>query len=385
MLIDLVCPYSFDVPGGVQRQVVLLAKAYAKLGHGVRIWGISKRRLSNIEGIEEDLLITESPDAGEISYVHLGPSISFKSNGSVAPIGLHPSSMVKAFYELVSLKSDVTHIHEPLVPGPPLESLLMAKSKKKVCTFHRMGVDPLYKVEGRLFGHFLKESHLLAAVSESAKETIFEIAGVEAQVAFNGVDLERFGRIGGEIPDSISKRPDFSPGSEYVLFIGRHEKRKGLQILIESYLELLGNPEISLPELWISGLGPLTKDLEEQFGKVKGIKFIGMLPMDDLITVLKGAKLLVAPSLGGESFGLVLIEAMACSTPVICSDIPGYREVMDYPEALFKPNDPKDLGRVMVQYLVNEAKRLELKANCTRRAQQFGIMELAKWYEDRFE
>ncbi len=385
MLIDLVCPYSFDLPGGVQRQVALLAKAYARLGHGVRIWGISKRRLFKIEGIEEDLLITHSPQAGEISYLHLGPSISFKANGSIAPIGLHPSSLAKSFYELVSLKSDVIHIHEPLVPGPPLESLLMAKSKKKVCTFHRMGVDPLYRIEGRLFGRFLKSSHLLAAVSESAKETIFEIAGVEAQVAFNGVDLERFGRIRGTLPESISKRQDFFPGKEYILFIGRHEKRKGLQILIDAYLNLVNNPEISLPELWISGQGPLTRDLEELYGKVEGIKFVGMLPLNDLITVIKGAKLLVAPSLGGESFGLVLIEAMACSTPVICSDIPGYKEVMDYPGALFKPNDPKDLGRVMVQYLANEGKRLELKANCTQRAQQFGIMELAKWYEDRFE
>ena len=206
--IGMVCPYSITIPGGVQMQVVALARALHDLGHVVRI-----------------LAPSDGPPPGP-DVTALGKSIPFATNGSVAPIAPDPSAAVRTIRALRSERFDVVHVHEPLVPGPSLTTVLFCESPM-VGTFHRAGASRAYNYLSPVTKRLGKRLATRVAVSQDALRTARDGVGGEFTVLFNGIDVERF----------AAAQPMATDGPT-ILFFGRHEERKGLRVLLEAAAEL---------------------------------------------------------------------------------------------------------------------------------------------------
>ena len=304
------CPYSLSVPGGVQGQVLGLGRALRASGHEVAV-------LAPVDG---------EADPAWDTVVALGRSVPVPANGSVARLAIGPQTAARTVRALRQLTPEVLHLHEPLAPGPTW--VAMARHEPKVGTFHRAGavsgralLAPLARVAaGRLA--------VRTAVSQQARATAMALLGGDAEdyrIIGNGIELERFGRI--------EPWPTDGPT---VLFVGRHEPRKGLAVLLEAFARL--DPQVAA-RLWVAGEGPQTAELRRRFGAVAGVQWIGRIADEELHRRLLGAQVLCAPSLGGESFGVVLLEAMAARAVVVASDIAGYGAVVGRHGLLVAPGD----------------------------------------------
>ena len=205
---------------------------------------------------------------------------------------------------------DVVHLHEPLAPMASYGFVLTAPLPM-VGTYHRAGVSrwvrplrPLAELVGR-------RMQIRVAVSESARETGLSSGGGDFEVLFNGVDMERF--------ESAPPHRD-TEGRPAVLFLGRHEPRKGLHVLLDAFATL-DRPAV----LWVAGDGPATEVQRRRHPPSDRVHWLGMLSEEEVASRLAGADVLCAPSLQGESFGMVLLEGMAAGCTVVASDIEGYR------------------------------------------------------------
>lgn len=327
--VALVCPYSLSRAGGVQGQVVALASEIARLGHAVRVTapaeepvGVLAKRL----GLEESALVV------------VGRSVRIPANGSVAPVALSPAATLRAVFEALRSTHDVLHLHEPFAPGPTWAYAALGRPPV-VATFHRSGVDLPYRLVAPAARLLSWRFARCFAVSTQAAETARSVAGGSYEVVGNGVDIERFARA----------RP-WPVSLPTVLFAGRHEPRKGLDVLLEAFtrdreLERMGAC------LWVAGEGPQTGELRRRWPGSERIEWLGRIDDDEMASRMKGADVLCAPSLGGESFGVVLVEAMAAGCLVVASDIPGYREVLSCHGVLVPPGDPDELASALVRAL----------------------------------
>ena len=314
MRIGLVCPYSLSIPGGVQGQVLSLARSLRRRGHETRV-------LAPCDGPPPELFVTP-----------LGNSVPTASNGSVAPIAPDISAQLRTIRALWDERFDVIHLHEPLVPGPTVTTLLL-KPAPLVGTFHAAGNQPAYQALAPLAAWFGQRLDARVAVSDDALALVRDAIGGEFSVLFNGIEAERF--------RTAEPWPTTGPT---VLFIGRHEERKGLATLLEAVP--------SLPEettVWVAGEGPQTEELRARHRDPR-IEWLGRIDDDERDRRLAGATVFCAPSLGGESFGVILLEAMAADTPVVASDIPGYAKVARLPggdaaAVLVPPGDVAALAR----------------------------------------
>jgi len=350
--VALVCPYSLTIPGGVQTQVLGLARALRALGCDAWVLG-------PCDGAP--------PDAGVIP---LGRSIPFSSNGSVAPVAPDAACVARTLRALPALGPDVVHLHEPLVPGPTLAALLTSE-RPIVGTFHRHGPSRIYTALRPWARWAAGRLDLRCAVSVDALATARAALGGEYTVVPNGVELDRFTRA--------SPWPTEGPT---ILFLGRHEPRKGLAVLLEAFARL---PKES--RLWVAGQGPETRSLRRRFAAQGGVEWLGRIGEEEKVSRLLGAHVYAAPSLHGESFGVVLLEAMAAGTPVVASDLYAYRLVARAGlDALLVPSgDPAALALSLEQVLGDQALAATLAEAGRARAAQFSMASVARRYLSLYE
>jgi phosphatidylinositol alpha-mannosyltransferase len=348
--VALVCPYSLTFPGGVQGQVLGLARA-------LRALGVSARVVGPCDG--------PPPEAG---VTPVGNSIPFAANGSVAPVAPDLPAWRRTLAVLDDEAPDVLHLHEPLVPGPTLAALLGARVPA-VGTFHASGRVPAYRwfrpvarsVAGRLAAR--------TAVSGDARQLAERGLGGACRILPNGVDVERF-----------AKADPWPAQERSIVFVGRHEPRKGLEVLLEAFASLDRDAV-----LWVVGEGPETAQL--QAASPPGVQWLGRIPDAELAPRLRSAAVFCAPSLHGESFGVVLLEAMAAGTPVVASDIPGYRDVAraDKEALLVEPGDAGSLRHALRQVLDSPSLAAGLVEGGRQRAAGFSMERLAERYLSIYE
>jgi len=341
----MMCPYSMSRPGGVQGQVLGLARELRQLDVDVRI-------VAPCDG--------PPPDA---TIVSVGPTVEWESNGSIAPIAPGRATARRTAEALRSLEPDVVHLHEPVVPGPTV-SALIGFNGPMVGTFHAAGEVPYQWLRPALRSLMMRLTFRVA-VSESARETAAgNWTGAEYTVLWNGIEIERV----------ASATPAPSP-KPTVLFIGRHEPRKGLDVLLEAWSGLDRDARLQ-----IVGVGPQTDELKRlAVGDVEWFGTVTDTPRNEL---LRGATAFCAPSLRGESFGVVLLEAMAAGAPIVASEIEGYQNVARRGEdaLLVPPGDVTALRDALRRVLDDPALRARLVASGRERAEQFSMRRLAERY-----
>jgi phosphatidyl-myo-inositol alpha-mannosyltransferase len=310
----VVTPYDLSHDGGVNRHCQSLSRALAALGHEARVVGPASGAV---------------PDGCE----GLRGVVPVRANGSVARIGLLvPPRASRDVFDGDDF--DVVHVHEPIVPGPGRHALRFARTPV-VATFHASAEGELgvQKVLRRVAASGLSRVDFGIAVSREAKRFSRTIYRGRTAVIPNGVELSRFAFAA--LPPAEAPR-----GALRVLFVGRYgEPRKGFTALLEAValLRSQGRPV----DLSVVGQGA-----GERFPRAArlGVSFLGRLLDKDLAAAYQSADVFCAPSLGGESFGMVLVEAMAAGCPVVASDLPGYAEAARGAALLVPKGDPGSLA-----------------------------------------
>ena len=248
---------------------------------------------------------------------------------------------------------------------------LLFRNAPIVGTFHRAGDSAAYKAFRPAVRWLSRRLDLRCAVSKDARHTATRALGGEYEMLFNGIEIERFAKA--------TPQPTDGPT---ILFVGRHEERKGLAVLLDA-LRLLPNDV----RVWVGGTGPQTEALRAAHGGDPRIEWLGRMTSDDVAARMRGADVFCAPSLHGESFGVVLLEAMAAGAVVVASRLAGYRNVAsDGLDALLtEPGDSEALAAALRRALGDSQLRAELVAAAEQRAQAFSMEHLAELYIERYE
>ncbi|MEA3020130.1 MAG: phosphatidyl-myo-inositol alpha-mannosyltransferase [Actinomycetota bacterium] len=353
MRIGLVCPYSLTIPGGVQGQVLGLARALRGHGHEVRVLG-------PCDG--------PPPDAGVTS---LGKSVPLAANGSIAPIAPDVSCALRTIRVLRDEAFDVVHLHEPLVPGPCMTTALM-KPAPLIATFHAAGASAAYRIGGFALKILTNRLDLRCAVSEDAVALVGHYFGGEYEPVFNGIEVDRFAKA--------SPLPECEEGPT-VLFVGRHEERKGLAVLLDALDRLPTGSRI-----WVGGEGPQTNELRARVAGDPRVEWLGRIDDEEKCRRLRSADVFCAPSLHGESFGVVLLEAMAAGVPIVASDLPGYAKVgrQGREALLVTPGDACMLGDALARVLTDASLARSLVEGGRARADELSMDHLAELYLEKY-
>jgi phosphatidylinositol alpha-mannosyltransferase len=350
MRIAIVCPYSLDLPGGVQAQVIGMAKAFSR----------------------EDEVIVYAPGtripnalvAKDIKVILLGKTIGIRANGSVAPISLSLRALGEMRKTMRNDRVTATIVHEPLVPLVALGSLFH-KQSAMIGTFHRAGVTRTYRALGSFARRTLKTLDAGVVVSEEARATISTFDNVGSQqfkLIPNAVDVTKFS------PDAAVIRLP-----KTLFFLARHEPRKGLATLLDALVLLPDDVR-----LWIAGSGPETERLQRQFPEGDRVRWLGRISDEQVVGHLRTCEIFVAPSLSGESFGVVLLEAMATGTPVVCSDLAGYHLAAGDDALFVEPGSATALAEAICRLVKDVEMRGKLSAAGLLRARRFtfeGVVE----------
>ena len=355
--IGLLCPYSLTTPGGVQGQVMGLARALRKMGHEVRVLG-------PCDGAPPDTFVTP-----------IGESLPTVANGSIAPLAPDPSAALRTIRVLRDEQFDVLHIHEPLTPGASITALVM-RTAPIVATFHAAGESLSYKYLSAPLKGFASAIDHRVAVSKDAVHLAQRYIGGEYQILPNGVELDRF--IASS-QNTSTTHGDSSLMRRSVFFCGRHEPRKGLEVLLQAHATLPDNVD-----LWIASEGPETERLKREWAGDSRIVWLGRISDAEKAKRLSQADVFCAPSLGGESFGVVLIEAMAAATPIVASALDGYMNVATHEidALLVEPNDPAALEAALRRILLDQELAHQLVHQGQERATGFSMVQLASTYVD---
>ena len=350
MRIGIVCPYSFDVPGGVQFHVRDLAEHFLAQGHHASV----------LAPADDD---TPLPD-----YVEsVGRSVPVRYNGSVARLNFGPVTAARVGRWLERGEFDVLHIHEPVTPSIALLALWSADGPV-VATFHTSNLrsramqaaypllrPSLEKISGRI------------AVSEDARRTVTTHLGGDAVVIPNGVNVARFAEAA---PEPAWQG---TTGAPTLAFLGRiDEPRKGLPVLAAAMPAVLARHPGA--RVLVAGPGDVEAARERMDPAVAAAtEFLGMVSDEEKAALLSSVDAYVAPHTGGESFGIVLVEAMSAGAPVVASDLAAFVRVLDAGRcgAMFANEDPADLSRQLLRLLGDPAARGRLRAEGARRAQVF--------------
>jgi phosphatidylinositol alpha-mannosyltransferase len=300
----------------------------------------------------------------------LGASVPTAANGSVAPIAPDPAAAWRTIQALRDEHFDVVHLHEPLVPAPALTALVFSEGPL-VGTFHRAGQIAWYRLIRRPARWVLSRLALRCAVSELALATARDALGGDYELVWNGVDVD--------LLRSAEPWPALGPT---VLFLGRHEPRKGLGILVEAVMRFGVDARV-----WVAGEGPETRSLREATRGDDRFCWLGRVTEEEKVRRLRGADVLVVPSLHGESFGVVLLEGMAAGATVVASDIPGYRAVArpGQDALLVPPGDAGALARALTVALAGGPSVKAMKESAYERAAAHSLDALAHRYLELYE
>jgi phosphatidylinositol alpha-mannosyltransferase len=320
----ILSPYALSAPGGVQEQALAMSREWSR------------------RGVEVLLVAPDAADhadhATPARVLTVGRRLDVPANGSRAPLTLSLRAGRRAAQAVAQFAPDVTHLHEPFAPLLAWATL-RAHAAPQVATFHRAGGGPAVSLTTPLTRRLARHLDAAVAVSVPAAATLAAAAGISAEVLFNGLETERLR----EFPRERSTRPT-------ILFLGRLEERKGAVVALRA---LRAHNEMA-PQPWrlvVAGDGPQRAALEREAGIDPRVEFLGALDDAEKRRWLRRADVVVAPSLRGESFGLVLLEAMAAETPLVASDIEGYREAAGGHCALVPPGDPAALARAISETL----------------------------------
>jgi phosphatidylinositol alpha-mannosyltransferase len=353
MKLGIVVPYSWSFWGAVIEHAELQADALRRLGVETRTIMGNDPPGSFTRALHPRLGRHGEPPP---DVIPVGRSVIVPANGSLPNVVLSPRTVGRIRRALEHEQFDLLHLHEPLTPAICVATLAHARCPV-VATFHAAGRGMRWpKVGMPLWGFLVDRIDVRIAVSEAARRAAADYAPGEYEVVPNGVLIP----------------PEADPGgrSDTVLFVGRQEQRKGLPVLLRAWADIHASTGARLR---VVGADPLAVRLLMARERVSGdgIEVLGFLPQEALTAELLAAKVMVAPSLGGESFGMVLTRAFACATPVIASDIPGYRDVMTAEAGvLVPPGDPRALADAVVALLGDEQRRRILGANARLVAQE---------------
>ncbi len=349
--VAMICPYSLSVPGGVQAQVMGLARELRKMGIEVRV-------LAPCDGPPPATFVTP-----------LGNSLPTSANGSMAPLAPDPSCSLRTMRALGDEQFDVLHLHEPFIPGPTQTAMLLHPAPV-VATFHAAGESASYRYLRLSIKPAANNIAHAVAVSKDAAELVHRYIGGDYEILYNGVEL-----------DAYRGAPAHPTTGPTIFFCGRHEERKGLDILLTAVEQLGADVRV-----WVGSTGPDTARLQARFAGDSRIEWLGRLTDADKMARLRGADVFCAPSLYGESFGVVLIEAMAANTAIVASGLDGYRNVAtdDVDALLVEPGDVNALalGLKRVLYEPGLSDRLQLAGS--HRAEDFSMTTLAGRYAQHY-
>lgn len=357
MRIGLVCPYSFDVPGGVQFHIRDLAEHLRGHGHHVSV----------LAPADDDTPVPEYVEAA-------GRAVPVRYNGSVARLTFGPVSAARVRRWLADGSFDVLHIHEPVTPSLSLLALWAAQGPI-VATFHSANLrSRAMQVAQPMLRPSLEKISARIAVSEDARRTLVDHLGGDAVVIPNGVYVDRFG--------AAAARPEWSGTAQRptVAFVGRiDEPRKGLPVLAEAVPKVLAShPGTRFLVLGrgegdgaLEGLDPASQ---------AAVELLGPLPDEDKAALLRSVDAYVAPHTGGESFGIVLVEAMSAGAPVVASDLGAFRRVLDDGDlgVLFGAGDPQALADALVGLLDDAEGREKLSLRASEAVRRYDWSRVAE-------
>jgi phosphatidylinositol alpha-mannosyltransferase len=347
--IGIVSPYGYPHPGGVNEHVRFTHEAMARLGHDV--WIITSKY-----GKERE---------NEGNIIRLGTGWAFPTNGSIGRVTLGWRFKQQARAVLDEQRFDILHFHEPFVPflSP---TVLQASRTVNVGTFHAFGgFSPSYWVGRRFAGDLASRLHGRIAVSGAARHFISRYFPGEYRIIPNGVELDRFERA--------EPYEQLRDGVLNILFVGRLEERKGLIHLLKAYHRLRKRHVDA--RLLVVGAGPKLREYRRYVGLrgIRDVEFLGRVTDEEKARYFASADVFCAPATGQESFGIVLLEAMAAGVPIVASDIHGYKQVVQrgVQGLLVEPRKPRALAAALYTLALDPEMRDRMGEAGRARAPEF--------------
>ena len=365
MKVALVSPYDFAYPGGVTAHIDQLAQQFNRQGHEAWIIAPSSKPGNSFEFDR---------------FVRLGVPVPIPAGGSVARLSLSPWLLKSVRGLLGREKFDVIHLHEPLTPLLPWLVLHCSKSVN-IGTFHAYHErSKFYPLASKPLRHWFNRLHGRIAVSPMAQGFIQKHFDGEFALIPNGINLKGFG-------SDVEPIAKYKDGKINILFVGRMEKRKGLKYLLMAYSRL----KWQFPDIRLIVVGPGTpdKDCYRILGEhsLQDVEFVGGVSQDDLARYYKTADIFCSPATGKESFGIVLLEAMASGTPIVASRLDGYATVMEdgMHGLMVPPKDDQALAAAIRHMIQDPQMRAAMGAFGERRAYEFRWEHVAKQVMDYYE
>ncbi len=347
--IGIVSPYGYPHPGGVNEHVRFTYEAMSRLGHDV--WIITSKY-----GRERE---------SEGHIIRLGTGWAAPANGSVGRVTLGLRFKHQAREILEAQRFDILHFHEPLVPflSP---TMLDASDTVNIGTFHAFGgFSPSYWIGSRFARHLADKLDGRIAVSGAARHFISRYFPGDYQIIPNGVEIDRF--------TEAEPYEELRDGTLNILFVGRFEERKGLIHLLKAYHRLRKRKVDA--RLLVIGSGPKLREYRRFIGLrgIRDVEFLGRVSDEEKVRYFASADIYCAPNTGQESFGIVLLEAMAAGVPIVASDIHGFKRVVErnVQGILFEPRNHRALAAALYKLARDPDLRHEMGEAGRQRAPEF--------------